>query len=582
MSLPSAGNKTRRLKLAILALFTLAIPVWLLAQHGGGMGGEMMGGEDEGATSIQRLVNERQLAKSVHKNLDCATCHGETEMGFGKLDQVTTCASCHGQAFEAFSRSVHADAFNRGMPQAASCVACHGSHDVQAVSDSQSPVSRMRVSEQTCARCHESPTWTETHSAIPPEPVADYRRSFHGLSAALGDQRVANCASCHSYHEILLSSNPLSTTNERNLAQTCAACHAGANTAATAATGGVPKFATGGVHYNPEITGFKIVDIVGWLYVMMITMTIGFMVAHNAIDLYGRFRERRARRREKSKEIKTVAQNPVESLPSESDVIIPAESEKVLAKAGKHRTYPRFTINERIQHWALAASFITLVVTGFALVFRWQFPFLEAQQSALLRGWLHRAAAVMFIALSVYHAGFMLLTRRGRMNLREFLPRFRSIKDFVCGCAACFRLGPPSVADWKNLFQMVKYNLGFAPAPPAMGRFNYTEKLEYFGLVWGSTVMIITGLILWFETPFLKRFPYWAIELATTVHYYEAILAALSIIVWHFYFTIFNPDVFPLSKTMLTGEIDREEMQRNHALELQTLEQEAKKAQNSK
>lgn len=578
MSLPSAGNKTRRLKLAILALFTLAIPVWLLAQHGGGM----RGGEGEGASSVQRLVNERQLAKSVHKNLDCATCHGETEMGFSKLNEVTTCASCHGQAFEAFSRSVHADAFNRGMPQAASCVACHGSHDVQAVSDAQSPVSRMRVSEQTCAKCHESPTWTETHPSIPPNVVADYRQSFHGSSAALGDQRVANCASCHSYHEILLSSNPLSTVNERNLAQTCAACHTGANTEA-AASGGTPTFATGGVHYNPEITGFKIVNFVGVMYLMMITLTIGFMFTHNAIDLYGRIRQRLARRGEKPKEVSTSETDSAQPLTAEDDTAISAKS-AIASKAETDRKakYPRFNLIERVQHWTLAASFITLVVTGFALKFGWQIPFLEAQQSALLRGFIHRAAATAFIALAIYHAGFMLLTRRGRMNLREFLPRIRSVKDFICGCAACFRLGPPSVADWKNLFQMVKYNLGLAPNPPAMGRFDYTEKLEYFGLVWGSGVMIVTGLILWFETPFLNRFQYWTIELATTVHYYEAVLATLSILVWHFYFTIFNPDVFPLSKTMITGEIDREEMERNHALELQTLEREAKKAQNSK
>lgn len=571
MPLSFAGKKTYRLKLAILVLFALAIPAWLLAQHGGGMGGGM---QSEHGGSDQAAVKERELRESVHKNLDCSTCHGESEMGFSKLDEVATCASCHEQVFSAFRTSVHADSVRKQVPQAASCVACHGSHEVQGVSSPLSPVSRTRVTEATCAKCHESPTWTETHPAIPPDVVADYRRSFHGLSAALGDQRVANCASCHSYHEILLSSNPLSTTNERNLVTTCGVCHTGAG--AAAATGGVPTFATGGVHYNPEITGFKIVDYVGWLYVMMITMTIGFMITHNAIDLYGRFRERRARRREESKEIKRdAAQNPPSPAGGTGDAIIPAESEKVLAKAaGKHSTYPRFTVNERIQHWALAASFITLVVTGFALKFGWQFPFMEAQQGALLRGWLHRAAGVVFIALSVYHAGFMLLTPRGRMNLRAFLPRFRSIKDVVCGCAACFRLGPPSVADWKNLIQMVKYNLGLVTAPPAMGRFNYTEKLEYFGLVWGSTVMIVTGLILWFETPFLNRFPYWAIELATTVHYYEAILAALSIVAWHFYFTIFNPDVFPLSRAMITGEIDREEMERNHSLELRAIDDE--------
>ena len=105
-----------------------------------------------------------------------------------------------------------------------------------------------------------------------------------------------------------------------------------------------------------------------------------------------------------------------------------------------------------------------------------------------------------------------------------------------------------------------------------MGRFTYAEKMEYFALIWGSVVMIVTGLILWFEVPFLNRFKYWVFDLATVLHFYEAVLATLAIVVWHFYFTIFNPHVFPLSKTMLTGRIDREEMEREHALELKSLE----------
>lgn len=567
--MPSAEKKIYLLKLAALAVFTLAIPFWLLAQYGGEMGNEKEG--DVG--SLERILKDKELRQSVHKNLDCSTCHGEAEMGFSKLDPVSVCANCHEQAFNAFLPSIHADSVRKEMPQAASCVACHGSHEVQAVDNPFSTVSRMRVTEETCAKCHESPTWTETHS-IPPNVVADYRQSFHGLSAALGDKRSANCASCHSYHEILPSSNPLSTASPKNLAQTCAACHAGAN---TQMTGGIPTFATGGIHYNPEKQfGFKIVDFVNLMYLMMITLTISLMFLHNLIDFGGRLRERLKRRSEKLQSAASADNEEFESLLSQGDFAVTKKGENA-ADSKIILNFLRFTVNERIQHWTLAASFITLALTGFALKYTWQIPFLEAEQWAIVRGFLHRAAAVVFIALAVYHVGFMMLTRRGRQNFRALVPHLRSVKDLVCRCAACLRLGPPSVSDWKNLIQTVKYNLGFAERLPQMGRFTYAEKMEYFALIWGSAVMISTGLILWFSVPFLNRFQYWVFELATTVHYYEALLATLSIIVWHFYYTIYNPHVFPLSKTMITGKISREEMERDHELELQTIEEDALK-----
>ena len=84
--------------------------------------------------------------------------------------------------------------------------------------------------------------------------------------------------------------------------------------------------------------------------------------------------------------------------------------------------------------------------------------------------------------------------------------------------------------------------------------------------------MIATGLALWFEVPFLNRFPFWSFELATVVHLYEALLASLAIVVWHFYFTIFNPDVFPISKTMITGRVTHQEMEHEHPEELCEIE----------
>ncbi len=39
----------------------------------------------------------------------------------------------------------------------------------------------------------------------------------------------------------------------------------------------------------------------------------------------------------------------------------------------------------------------------------------------------------------------------------------------------------------------------------------------------------------------------WITPVATVIHYYEGILATLAIVAWHFFFTIFCPDEYPMN-----------------------------------
>ena len=49
-----------------------------------------------------------------------------------------------------------------------------------------------------------------------------------------------------------------------------------------------------------------------------------------------------------------------------------------------------------------------------------------------------------------------------------------------------------------------------------------------------------------------------------TIHYYEAWLATLAILVWHFFFVILHPEEYPMSWTWLTGRMTREAAKENH------------------
>jgi len=99
------------------------------------------------------------------------------------------------------------------------------------------------------------------------------------------------------------------------------------------------------------------------------------------------------------------------------------------------------------------------------------------------------------------------------------------------------------------------------------------EKAEYLALVWGTIVMIVTGFMLWFENETLKRIPMWGLDVATLIHYYEAILATLAIFVWHLYYVIINPDFAPMSLTWIDGKISRHHMEHEHPLELEEIEE---------
>lgn len=223
----------------------------------------------------------------------------------------------------------------------------------------------------------------------------------------------------------------------------------------------------------------------------------------------------------------------------------------------KHeQKYLRMTLNERIQHFLLLSSFIVLVITGFGLKYPESFwviwiRSIIGENAFELRGIVHRIAAVLMITDSLYHLIYITFTKRGRKLITDL---WFTKKDMT------------------DVFGTMKYYFGIAETKPKYGRFSYIEKSEYWALVWGNIVMGITGVLLWFNNIFLPVISSLGMEIATAIHFYEAILAALAIVAWHFYFVIYNPDVYPINKAFITGYLTREEMENEHSLELEEID----------
>jgi formate dehydrogenase gamma subunit len=191
----------------------------------------------------------------------------------------------------------------------------------------------------------------------------------------------------------------------------------------------------------------------------------------------------------------------------------------------------------RVAHWGIMASFPTLVVTGFALKFPdswWAKPLLMWESGAGVRGGLHRTAAVVMIAATVFHAVHLAMKKRDRSFLWAMIP---------------------TIKDATDMLHVFRYNLGLTKQQPKFGKFNYAEKMEYWAFLWGTMVMALSGFILWFNNFALRHFAKWVTDAATAVHWYEALLATFSILIWHFYLVIFDPAVYPMDTAWLDGKI---------------------------
>lgn len=214
------------------------------------------------------------------------------------------------------------------------------------------------------------------------------------------------------------------------------------------------------------------------------------------------------------------------------------------------RGYLRFRTSQRIEHWLLVITFVVLAVTGLAQKFAqnglaiWLIGILGGIETVRV---IHRVAATVLMVEAIYHIG--------TIGYQIFVNRTR----------------PGLMPGWRDLvngIQLFLYNLGLRSERPKQDRFTAEEKLEYFSLVWGTAVMIVTGFMLWNPIATTSQLPGEVIPTAKAVHGGEALLAVLAILLWHLY----HVHVRHLNRSMFTGYLSQEEMEDEHPLELARLE----------
>ena len=517
------------------------------------------------------------LAEGVDEAAACWDCHGShkilktTDPGSPVFAQniPSTCNKCHGEkdfkkkfpnaAFmpvKQFESSVHGELLAKEVKGVANCTSCHTAHSIKNITQPGSSISPFQV-PYTCGQCH-------------PDESKEYRQSIHWTYVKMGVKLSPACNDCHSEHNISRLSGKNKRLRMRDLEeQTCIACHENKNlikrfglpsdvtvtyldsyhgmasrrgdtlTALCTDCHNVHKilpkensassinpanvkntcrqchadatqtFAESYTHHQATEEGVVAMNIVDVFYFWLILLVIGGMILHNMIIYIHEVKKKR---------------EFLKGLPS----------------------VPRFTQSEVIQHLFLLTSFITLALTGFALRFpdSWWSHILNAVGiHETVRQVIHRVAAVIMVLTGIYHIIYLIITKRGRVVLGALLPRFKDISDAI---------------------QNVMYYLGLAKEPPAFDNFDYTEKAEYWALIWGTIVMATTGFFLWFPTAVGNWAPSWLIKVSELIHYYEAILASLAILVWHWFFVIFHPNQYPMSLTWIDGRMSLDEYKHHH------------------
>lgn len=245
--------------------------------------------------------------------------------------------------------------------------------------------------------------------------------------------------------------------------------------------------------------------------------------------------------------------SPRSTNPTEPDWVVSEEAAPADVPSvapAPQQEFVRFSLNDRIEHFLLFTSFTVLVITGVPQ------KYLPAGWAEFMIRWMggieavrivHRIAATIMILESIYHV----ITISYKIFVRRVSPSML-----------------PGLQDVVDFLDVLRYNLGLARKHPKLDRYSFEHKVEYFAVVWGTVVMVITGFMMWNPIFTTKLLPGSWIPAAKAAHGGEALLAFLAIVIWH----VYNVHLKTFNKSIFTGKLTRAQMEDEHAKELERIE----------
>ena len=543
-------------------------------------------------------VDTHLFNQSIHRNVSCIGCHSDVEqIPHSKTEKVDCAKVCHLDKWKAFTgenfshrevaenlqQSIHGvkpddppeiaelkpdckychlnDLYT--LPEEvpsekvlARCLNCHKEKGLQETfihishrykhKTSRSPLEIVEL----CASCHADEDFQNAVGFTGPkkEAVETYKETIHYRILQLGGNDTAECINCHatqSIHDIRSPSDPQSSIHPDNRYKTCQAegCHPGAAANISAVDSHLSRHKDKG----PEI---KIVELI-MEGVMFCTLFMLFTLM--GMETYGRLRNHDARFfrwlrvPQFLKKRNPVDRNILGSIPNLHRYV----------NFTPKGDYKRYSIHIVINHMLIGISFTVAVVTGLPLFFH--NAELSRQVINLMGGidvtrLIHRVNAMVFTLDCFYHLLVLLLG---------------TIKKLLKGTFDIRRTQFPLWKDLKDLYFDFRYFLGLEKTRPRMEKFMYKQKLHYLAMVWGCSVLTLSGCCLLFPEFMVSYLPFPKISfnILRLMHAEESVLAFLVITLWHLYNVHTAPGRFPVQWTFWNGKIARDHQIEEHFLE---------------
>ncbi len=182
-----------------------------------------------GNRMVSLYINPSILKNSVHKDVECASCHPDADVEeFPHPERLNPvhCGDCHDDVQLEFDSGIHGMALKQKQIYAPNCSECHGKHDILSPENPKSPSYKMNI-PFLCGKCHrEGAPVARVYNITEHNILENYSLSIHGEGLFKKGLIVsAACADCHRSHFILPHTNTKSSISPRNIATTCMKCH---------------------------------------------------------------------------------------------------------------------------------------------------------------------------------------------------------------------------------------------------------------------------------------------------------------------------------------------------------------------